>query len=166
MSLWIGELMSSRVVGLSLVYKPEGWLVLHSSQFTGVLKVKTTSLCFLCTPTEWRGRLLSACLSTKSLVLAQQSACADTGMRGIGCRSCLVLYYKVLVPTWQTALCWHYKILGVILQAALYWWIAGRMACKRNPNIHSFLWYRWVCLGITPLDALRNGTAKFVFATI
>ena len=48
-----GELMSSRVVGLSLVYKPVSWLVLHSSQFTGVLKVKTTSLCFLCMPTKW-----------------------------------------------------------------------------------------------------------------
>ena len=166
MRLLIGEQMSSRVVGLSLVCKPVSWLVLHSSQFTGVLKVKTTSLCFLCTPTKWRRRLLGACLSAKPLVLAQQSACADTGMRGIGCRSCLVLYYKVLVPTWQTALYWHYKVLEVILQAALYWWIAGRMACKRNSNIHSFLWYRWVWLGITPLVSLRNGTAVLVFATI
>ena len=54
MGLWIGELMSSGVVGLSLVYKPVSWLVLHSSHFTGVLKVKTTSLCFLCMPTKWR----------------------------------------------------------------------------------------------------------------
>ena len=43
MSLWICELMSSGVVGLSWVHKPVSWLVLYSSQFIEILKVKTTS---------------------------------------------------------------------------------------------------------------------------
>ena len=91
MSLLIGELMSSEVVGLSLVYKPMSCLLLHSSQFIGVLKVKTTSLCFYVRQQSGAKRLLGACLSTKPLVLALQSACTDMGMRGIGCRSSLVL---------------------------------------------------------------------------
>ena len=102
-----------------------------------VLKVKTTSLCFLCMPTKWSK-------TTTRRMPQCKAPCTDTARR--------------LYP--------HYKALVVILQAALYWWIAGRMACKRNPNIHSFLWYRWVGLGITPLAFLRNGTAKLVFATI
>ena len=144
MSLLIGELMSSEVVGLSLVYKPVSWLVLHSSQFMGALKIKTTSLCFyVC---QWSGekRLLGACLSAKPLVLAPQSTCTVT-------TNCFVL---ALQGPWSDTTSRFVLMDG------------RRMACKRNSNTHSFLWYRWVWLGITPLAALRNGTAKLVFATI
>ena len=110
---------------------------INSSQFVEMLKVKTTSLCFLCMPTKWS---------------------KTTTRRMPQCKAPCTVTTRRLYP--------HCKALVVILQAALYWWIAGRMACKRNPNIHSFLWYRWVWLGITPLVSLRNGTAKLVFATI
>ena len=142
MILWVDEFVNWGVdvfgsCWLSLVYKPVSWLVLHSSQFTGVLKVKTTSLCFLCMPTKWSK-------TTTRRMPQCKAPCTDTA--------------RCLYP--------HYKALVVIQQAALYWWIAGRMACKRNSNIRSFLPYRRAWLGITPLDALRNGTAKLVFATI
>ena len=46
LSWWVRELegvMSSGVVGLSFVYKPVSWLVLHLSQFIEILKAETTS---------------------------------------------------------------------------------------------------------------------------
>ena len=117
MSLRIGELMSSRVVGLSLVYKPESWLVLHSSQFTGVLKVKATSLCFLCTPTRWSkadsrrmpqckapcaGTTECLCWGVFNFSSLCATACADT-------TECLCWHCKPLCTGTTRPLKWYYK---------------------------------------------------------
>lgn len=115
MSLRIGERMSLRVVGLSLVYKPESWFVLHSSQITGALKVKTTSLCFLCTPTKWSK-------TTTKRMSQYKVSCAGT-------TECLCWHVFTFSSLCATAcaditecLCWHCKPLCAGTTRFLAWY--------------------------------------------
>ena len=117
MSLRIGELMSSRVVGLSLVYKLVSWLVLHSSQITGALKVKTTSLCFLCTPTKWSktttkrmSQYKVPCAGTTECLYWHGDAWHWLPFKScVGTTKCLFLHDKPLCAGTTRFLAWYYK---------------------------------------------------------